>query len=127
VLGCPLQTTLEELIRALRNIRCACVDPNLCVTTADPTAKPNEKHKKKDILPGVVQAMLDIALRLQASAARQENQDLRGVKLVRQVRHVLLMRSHLVHQLDQPRRMRRTFGTRNRRMCYFIAASATLA
>jgi hypothetical protein len=46
---------------------------------------------------------------------------------VRQVRHVLLMRSHLVHQLDQPRRMRRTFGTHNRRMCYFIAASATLA
>ena len=127
MLGCPLETPLEKLIWALRDIRCACVVSNLCVTTADPTAKPNKKQRKQYILPGVVEAMFYITHRVKASAARQENQDLRGVGLLRHVRHVLLMRSHLVQQLDQPRGMRRTCGTHNRRMWYVIGARATLA
>ena len=55
-----------------------------------------KKQRRTDVLPGVVETQFFLTHRLETSASRQENQDRRGKELIRQVRHVLLMRSHPV-------------------------------
>jgi hypothetical protein len=83
---------------------------------------PVQVTKNKDVQMSfhVVETKFFLTHRLETSASRQENQDRRGKELVRQVRHVLLMRCHLVGKLDQPRRIHRTHCIRMRRTEYSI-------